>query len=153
MKFYRFFLCLLPLFTILSCTVRNQKAALPEQGIKGQVTFSEGNLMPGPGKKSPDPKGVQRNVFIYAVVTAADVVGEGPLYTAVNKPLVARVKTDPEGFFQCRLKPGKYSVFTEEKSGRLFSSLSNDKGELSLVEVVSNQVLEYNILINYAAVY
>jgi hypothetical protein len=153
MKFYRFFLCLLPLFTVLSCTVRNQQAAAPQQGIKGQVTFTEGNLMPGPGKNTPSPKGVQRNVFIYAVAAAADVVGEGPLYTAVNRPLVAKVKTDAAGFFQCRLKPGRYSVFTEEKDGKFFSSLSNDKGELSPVEVVSNQVLEYNILVNYAAVY
>lgn len=153
MKFYRFFLCLLPLFTVLSCTVRNQQAALPEQGIKGRVTFSEGNLMPGPGKNTPSPKGVQRNVFIYAVAAAADAVGEGPLYTAVNRPLVAKVKTDTAGFFQCKLKPGRYSVFTQEKGGRLFSSLSNDKGELSPAEVLPNQVLEYNILVNYGAVY
>lgn len=153
MKFYRFFLCLLPLFTVLSCTVRNQQAAAPEQGIKGRVTFSEGNMMPGPGKNTPGPKGVQRNVFIYAVATAADAVGEGPLYTAVNRPLVAKIKTDTAGFFQCKLKPGRYSVFTEEKDGKFFSSLSNDKGELSPAEVLSNQVLEYNILVNYGAVY
>jgi len=151
MKFYNAFLCGVMLLATAACTVRNTQAQLKE-GISGQVTFAEGNMMPGPGQKDT-PKGVQRTVFIYEVAGAADAEGSAPLYTTVRTKLVAKVKSDTAGHYSIRLKPGIYSVLTGEEDGKLFSSLSNDKGELSPAEVLPNEVLKYNILVNYKAVY
>jgi hypothetical protein len=152
MKFYKAFLCLVTLFAATACTVRNGPQADLKEGISGQVTLAEGNMMPGPGQR-PGPKGIQRTVFIYDVATPADADGTAPLYTAVRTKLVAKVKSDTAGNYAVNLKPGKYSVLTGEENGKLFSSLSNEKGELSPAEVLPNEVLKYNILVNYKAVY
>lgn len=151
MKFYSAFLCGVILFTAAACTVRNSPADLKE-GISGQVTLAEGNMMPGPGKKER-PKGVQRTVFIYEAASAADAEGAAPLYTAIHTRLVAKVKSDTAGHYSVKLKPGRYAVLTGEDEGKLFSSVSNDKGELSPAEVLPNEVLKYDILVNYKAVY
>jgi len=109
--------------------------------------------MPGPDKKESEGKGVQREIFIYAVAAASDAEGQAPLYTSIHTPLIATVKSDSLGFFQCKLKPGTYSVLTKEKDEHFFSGLSNDKGQLSAVEVLPDSVLRYIININYSAVY
>ncbi|HEY0177489.1 MAG TPA: hypothetical protein VGC08_13995, partial [Pedobacter sp.] len=119
----------------------------------GQVTFAEGNMMPGPGNKARVNRGVQRNIFVYAIAADADVEGNGPLYKVIHRTLITQFKTDSAGFFNCKLKPGRYSVLTQEEDGQFFSSLSNEKGELSPVEVLPGRVTEYNILVNYKAVY
>ena len=111
--------------------------------------------MPGPDQKPVDKTGkvTRRTVYIYAVTTAAQAEGEGPLYKAIHQPLVAKVKTDEKGFFQCKLAPGVYSVFTGEDGGMFFASLSNGKGELNPVEVLAKQVTVCDIIVNHKAVY
>jgi len=152
MKFYKAFLCAATLLAATACTIRNSGQTELKEGISGQVTYAEGNMMPGPGQKA-SAKGVQRTVFIYEAATAADAEGTAPLYTAVHTKLVAKVKSDTTGNFAVKLKPGRYSVLTGEEEGKLFSSLSNDKGELGPAEVLPNEVLKYHILVNYKAAY
>jgi len=153
MKFYTAFLCAVVLTVIYSCSMQKKQQAAGTQGIKGNITLSEGNMMPGPDKKEGLKKGVQRTVYIYSVATASQAVGEAPLYQSVKTKLVAKVESDSTGFYQCDLKPGRYSVLTKEKSGQFFSGLSNDNAELSPVEVLENAMIVYDILINYNAVY
>lgn len=135
-----------------SCMMQQKSTTAFTEGISGRITYSEGNMMPGPGQKNA-PKGVQRTVYVYAVAAAGQATGQGPLYASVLTPLIATVKSDTSGFYACRLKPGKYSVFTGEEGGMLFSGLSNEKNELSPVEVLPGKVTAYPILINYKAVY
>jgi hypothetical protein len=153
MKFYIAFLCAVTLLVPFACTVRNTQQTELKEGISGQVTFTEGNMMPGPGQTGMKPKGVKRKIYIYEVTAAADAEGQAPLYKAIHRKLATTVSSDTAGHFSCKLKPGRYSVFTEEENGDLFSSLSNDKGELSPVEVLPNEMVVYNILVNYKAVY
>lgn len=153
MKFYTAFLCAAILTVVYSCSMQKNPHAAGMQGIKGNITLSEGNMMPGPDKKDGPAKGVQRTVYIYSVATVAQAQGEAPLYQSVKTKLVAKVESDSTGFYQCDLKPGRYSVVTKEKSGQFFSGLSNANNELSPVEVLENAVAVYNILINYNAVY
>jgi hypothetical protein len=152
MKFYNAFLCTVILSITFACTLRNAQQTELKQGISGQVTYAEGNMMPGPGQKAM-PKGVKRSVYIYELATASDAEGQAPLYKAIHSKLVAKVESDPAGHYSCRLAPGRYSVVTAEEGGQLFSSLSNDKGEISPADVLPNKVLIYNILVNYKAVY
>ena len=153
MKFYTAFLCTVVLTVVYSCSMQKKQQAAGTQGIKGNITWIEGNLMPGPDKKDGLKKGVQRTVFIYSVATASQATGEAPLYQEVKSKLVAKVESDSTGFYQCDLKPGRYSVLTKEESGKFFSGLSNDNMELSPVEVLENAMIVYDIQINYKAVY
>lgn len=154
MKFYISFLCLAGLLVINACTLRNKNQTVLTQGIEGKVSFKEGNFMPGPGTKPASAEQfVKRKVLIYAVAGHAQAQGNSPLYQKIDTRLVATVQSDSTGAYQCKLAPGTYSVFTEEEGGLLFSSLSNEKGELSPVEVQPGKVSVYNIVINHKAVY
>jgi hypothetical protein len=154
MKFNLTFLSVLILAFTISCAVRTNNVAAVKQGISGRITFEEGNHMPGPGQPaSAAQKGVKRDVLIYAVATAAQAEGQRPLFTRIHTKLAARVKSDSTGYFQCSLDPGTYSVVTVEEGGKLFSSISNEKDELSPVEVKADAISAYNIVVNYKAVY
>lgn len=154
MKFNLLFLSVLILAFTISCAVRTNSGPAVKQGISGRVTFEEGNHMPGPGQPaSAGQKGVKRNVLIYAVTTASQTEGQRPLFSRIHTKLVARVKSDSTGYFQCSLDPGTYSVLTVEEGGKLFSAVSNEKDELSPVEVKADAVSVYNIVVNYKAVY
>jgi hypothetical protein len=154
MKFYLAIFCSVITFLAFSCASRipDQPGNIRE-GIKGKVSVQEGNMMPGPGRKDNNGKNIQRTVYFYAVTTGAQTEGEGPLYKAIHQPLIAKVKTDAKGFFQCKLPPGTYSVFTGEENGQFFASLSNGKGEINPVEVVAGKVSVCDIVVNYGAVY
>lgn len=156
MKFYLAIFCSAILLVNFSCASRTsgQQSGIQE-GIKGTVSVKEGNFMPGPDQKPGGNTGkvISRTVYIYAVTTGAQAEGEGPLYKAIHQPLVAKVKTDDKGFFQCKLAPGVYSVFTGEDGGTFFASLSNGKGELNPVEVFAKQVTVCDIVVNHKAVY
>jgi hypothetical protein len=153
MKFYTALLCAAMLTLFCSCSTQKNQNGVVTQGIKGNITLSEGNMMPGPDKKEGLKKAVQRTVLFYSVATGSQATGQAPLFESVKTKLVAKVESDSAGFYQCNLKPGRYSVLTLEKSGKFFSGLSNDNTELSPVEVLENAVAVYNIQINYNAVY
>jgi len=154
MKFYLAIFCSVITLLAFSCASRNpgQEKSIVE-GISGRVSVQEGNMMPGPGIKQGSSKGSQRTVYIYAVTTGAQAEGNGPLYKAIHQPLIAKVKTDGKGFFQCKVPAGTYSVFTGEQDGQFFASLSNGKGELNPVEVSAGKVSVCDIVVNHKAVY
>lgn len=154
MKFYSSFLCLAVLLVSNACTLRNKSQTVLTQGIEGKVSFKAGNFMPGPGTKPASAAHfVKRKVLIYAVAGPAQAQGNSPLYQKIDTRLVATVQSDPAGVYKCKLAPGTYSVVTQEEGGLLFSGLSNEKGELSPVEVQPGKVTVYNIVINHKAVY
>lgn len=152
MKFSAIILCSAAILFMTSCMLNRNNSETITQGVTGHITFSEGNMMPGPGMANAG-KGVQRTVLIYTLAKASDATGEAPLYQSVTTKLVATVKSDSAGFYKCSLKPGKYSVFTEEEGKKIFSGLSNDKAELSPIEVQPGKVAVYDIMVNYKAVY
>lgn len=122
------------------------------QGLQGTVYWSEGNMMPGPGKDHQSKKGVEREVYVYKAVKSADTEREEQLFSTVNSELVGKVKTDDNGKFVISLAPGKYSVFTKEEGG-LFASIFDGEGYINPVVVESNEVTEITIDINYKAAY
>ncbi len=98
-------------------------------------------------------KTAQRMIYIYAVTTAAQTEGDGPLYKAIHQPLIAKVSSDTKGFFQCKVPPGRYSVFTGEQGQQFFAGVSNLKGELNPVEVVAHKVSTCDIIVDHKAAY
>lgn len=140
---------IIPIF-FMSC--KSTEAQTVEQGIKGQVKWYEGNLMPGPDNKATQGEAVQREVHIYELVSINNMPRQGELYEEMPSKLVKKVTTDENGNFSVALSPGQYSVFTKEDEG-LFASISDGEGNINPVTVQEGEVTEIKIDINYKAYY
>lgn len=154
MKYTRIFL-----FTMLCCslgfctTIKNGKSTIKE-GVFGRVLWLQGNFMPSPDKpqqKNGTP--AQRTVYIYQLTKLSDAEGEAPLFSKINKTLVAKVKTNQDGYFQCKLLPGKYSIFTLEEDGKFFANIFEGDGSIASFEVKEGKVTTYDIKVNYKAAF
>ncbi|MEJ5993333.1 hypothetical protein WG904_02795 [Pedobacter sp. Du54] len=147
------------LFAMLSCSfsfcssVKDREASI-KQGIFGRVLWLQGNFMPSPDRsqqKGGTP--AVRTLYIYQLTKFSETTGESPLFSKVNTSLVARVKTNNDGYFQCKLLPGKYSIFTLEEGGKFFASLSDGAGNVAPFEVNIGEVTRYDIRVNYKAAF
>ncbi len=128
-----------------------------EQGIKGEVRWVEGNLMPAVGDTTINMryKGIpiKRELYIFQAVKKDDVIsGGGQFYKKVNVDLVARIQTNNKGFFKLDLPPGYYSIFVLEEDG-FFANTFDENGFISPVTVHENEFTEIIIMVNYKAYY
>jgi hypothetical protein len=104
-----------------------------------------------PAHKSSIP--AIRTIYIYSITRLDQTEGQAPLFSKINTTLVANVKTDKNGFYQCKLKPGKYSIFTLEDDGHFFANLFNGDRQIAAFEVKANEVTTYDISVNYKAAF
>lgn len=150
----KLFLFAILTFGVISCaSIKDGKPSI-KQGVFGKVTWSQGNFMPSPdAPKANDSKAVVREIHIYKITNLSEAEGVSPLFTKLKTQLIAKVKTDTSGYFQCKLKPGKYSIFTAEEDGKLFANLFEGDGSIMPFEVKTNEVTTVNININYKAFY
>ena len=86
------------------------------QGIKGYVRLVKGNQMPSPDRIISQPAGIKTSLYIFELTNVSQVVSQGAFYTSVSSKLIKEVKTNDEGYFKVKLKPGIYSLFV--KKGR-----------------------------------
>ncbi|GCC53044.1 hypothetical protein SanaruYs_32850 [Chryseotalea sanaruensis] len=140
-------LFLLVIVILLSHNVQAQK-----QGIRGKITWSSGNQMPGPDKKSSTTKGIKRKIFIYEVATLEQVVQEEGFYKNINTKLVKEAKSCRNGRFRIKLPVGTYSVFVQESKG-LWANLFDGKGQINAVQINNSTWTELNMNVNYMAAY
>ncbi|MGF1925619.1 MAG: carboxypeptidase regulatory-like domain-containing protein [Bacteroidia bacterium] len=126
-----------------------------KQGVFGKVTWMEGNFMPSTDRQDAKISApAQRTVYIYALTKLSETEGQAPLFSKINKAVVAKVKTNKEGYFQCKLPPGKYSIFTfETESAQFFANAFDGDGSITPFEVKANEVTTIDININYKAFY
>jgi hypothetical protein len=125
----------------------NKKKVSISEGIWGTLIQREGNWMPGAGgdrKEFP----TQREIAVYEYTTVRDITGY-PTACEVLTKLVATTTCDKEGFYEIKLKPGKYSVFIKE-NGKLYANGGDSFGGLNPAVVASNSVSEMNLVIDYA---
>jgi hypothetical protein len=97
---------------------------------------------------------VQRTVHIYEATQQAQVktVESGSIYTDVTSQLIMKTRTDKNGYFRARLKPGKYSIFIQEDKG-LFANIFDGQGIINPVTVEAGKFTDIVIKVNYKAVY
>ena len=130
----------------------NEKKVRITEGIWGTIVKREGNCMPG-ASNSCKYFPVKREVLIYEYTTFNEVEQAdfySTFYTKIATKLVARTTADKEGFFEFRLKPGKYSVFVIEN--RLFYANSFDgQGGIFPVTVELSKVSEHIFEMNYGS--
>ncbi len=115
----------------------------------------EGNFMPSPDRQpAKESKSAIRTVYIYPLTQLNEIEGgAAPLFTMINKAVIAKVKTNKEGYFQCKLAPGRYSIFTAEEGGKFFANLFDGEGNIAPFEVKAGEVTRYDISINYKAAF
>lgn len=139
------------------CACISTKKPSTDQGIKGEVRWVEGNLMPAVGDTTINMryKGIpiKRELYIFQAVKKDDVISGGAqFYKKVNVDLVARIQTNSKGFFKLDLPPGYYSIFVLEEDG-FFANTFAENGFISPVTVHENEFTEIIIMVNYKAYY
>lgn len=134
--------------TLLALEVHAQK----HQGITGQVFWLSGNQMPGPDRVSTPNQGVQREIYIYPVITVQQAQQQGPFFTDFKIEPVAKVMSGPKGMFKIKLPPGEYSVLVKEPQG-LFANLFDTQGHINPVIVKERQFTWLAITIDYEAAF
>ncbi|KQB99986.1 hypothetical protein [Pedobacter sp. Hv1] len=143
----------LSLFLTACLTIKDGKPSI-KQGVFGRVLWVQGNVMPSPDAPNRGTgKPIEQTLHIYEITHLNEAEGQAPLFTHIKTKLIATIKTNKEGYFQCKLKPGKYSVFTVEEEGKLFANLFEGNGEINAFEVKTAQVVTFPITINYKAFY
>ena len=124
-----------------------------KQGIRGQVFWLSGDQLPGPRQATQAPQqGIVREVQVYQVASAADVVIENNYYREVHTGLVATAVSGPDGYFRIKLPPGEYSVFTVEPKG-LFANMFDAGNRINPVVVKPGKYTWVTITIDYEAAY
>ena len=128
-----------------------------EQGIRGQVLWLEGNLMPGvsqQGKaiRKPAGKGIQRTLYIYELTHRDAADYQDGFFVNVQEELVTKVETNAVGNFSVALKPEQYSVLVKENKG-FFAGFFDGEGNLQPVAVTKDSVTQIEIKVDYEAAY
>jgi hypothetical protein len=124
-----------------------------KQGIRGQVFWLSGNQLPGPRNPAQAPQqGIVREVQVYHVASASDVVVENNYYREVRTGLVATAVSGPDGYFKIKLPPGEYSVFTVEPKG-LFANMFDTGNRINPVIVKPGKFTWVTVTIDYEAAY
>jgi hypothetical protein len=127
------------------------------QGIQGRVYWIEGNQMPQIGEKEksmekPEKEEVKRTLRIHELTHINQASLGDALFGDIETPLIAEVETDNAGRFSVELPPGKYSVFTVEKTGH-FANVFDLDSYINPFEVKEGEWTQADILINYEAAY
>jgi hypothetical protein len=145
-------LFLLLTLSFFACTGQKQKGNQP-QGIKGQVIWEEGNMMPRIDEEMPKGKGVKRGIYVYELTDQSQAkLVEGYFYRDIQTKLVKVAETDEDGYFNIPLDPGQYSVFVKEEQG-LFANFLDGEGHIQPVTVKKGEFTELNLKVNYKAFY
>ena len=148
-------LFLLALLLIVGCV--SQKFASGSQGLKGEVRWVEGNLMPMIGDTTYARRAqgipIQREILVYKPTKVDDLVRlNGSFYSSITTDLVAKVKSGKDGKFMVSLPVGKYSIFVSEE-GKLFANVFDGENHINPVTIHADKYADLKILVNYKAFY
>lgn len=141
-------------FSACSSAKKSQTSGI-QQGIAGFITEIKGNQMPKVGVEPASPKPVSTTLYVYEPTHISQVKAletGSPLYTVINRKMVASVLSDSLGRYSVALSPGTYSVFVK-KGNHFFANLFDAQNNIQLVTVDSGKVTPMNILINSDASY
>ncbi|MDB5256662.1 MAG: hypothetical protein JWM14_1357 [Chitinophagaceae bacterium] len=124
------------------------------EGIAGSVIFKQGEFDATDKLRSEEGVlyGVQRKIYIYTQTNIRAVdIAEGDFVNNVYEQLIDSMESNPEGYFERKIKPGKYSLFILENN-RLYSKM-DEEGFYFPVTVNKDSVSTVKLEIDYKAVY
>lgn len=139
-----------------NCKINNPEEAVSiSQGVFGNITFTEGNCMPGIGaNRSCQTCPVRRMVRFYEITLEKDAVRAEPpgsFYLSFSTRLVGETESNLNGFYQINLPPGKYTMVVVEE-GKLYASFFDGDGSINPITVMSGKKLA-DFSITYKAVF
>lgn len=152
-------LTLLLTFSVLVIVLTQCKSIkAKDQGVSGQVTWLEGNQMPGIKSEDQIPNPIEttkgnpvvRVIKVYPLVNMADTKLADGLFQAVAGNPIAEVTSDENGAYSLVLPPGKYSLFTVEEDG-LFANSFDGNGNIEPLIIKKGEWQKRDIVINYKA--
>lgn len=137
-----------------ACSRKDEISPTINQGIYGKVIERYGNWMP---VEDPDPstKGerpIVTEVYVYECTNISDFENAPTRNYQIDKmpkPLVEKVRSEKNGFYQVALKEGKYSVFILD-GDKLFANSFDDKGNIRPVTIIKDSVVQFDLLLDHA---
>ena len=150
----KFFFTVLWLSISWICLSSLRPESCGKTGVKGHVYLVRGNQMPSPDRPPSAPQGFSTTLYIYELTNINQVSRQGTsaFYSSISSQLIKEVKTDEQGYFKVKLKPGLYSLFIK-KDDLFYSSQFDDKNNIHPVEVTKGKMSEITFQANYDAVY
>ncbi|MFN4144923.1 MAG: carboxypeptidase regulatory-like domain-containing protein [Runella sp.] len=149
-------LVILSILFLLNISSTHAQKKPVTQGIKGQVTWLQGNFMPTFGAGASQPKGspAVREIYIHALTPErqTEQAEEPGFYKKINTPLIKKLKSDKNGRFTVALPVGYYSIFTKEEKG-FYANLFDDAMNINPVQVKRGKWSKAEVKIDYAAVF
>jgi len=126
-----------------------------KQGIRGKVSYLEGNLMPSPdGELRMPNKVVQRTLGIFAPTPVSKTTNNGDMtfYSDIQTKCLYLIKTDKNGCYSFNLPDGKYSILVWEEN-KWFGTIFDENMVINPIVVEKGKVTNLDIQINHKAVY
>lgn len=128
-----------------------------EKGIYGFIIEWTGDFMPGPDGPSGTIDTVQKEVYIYKLLTYdsianARIVADGVAFyhvDSIRQKSIAVVKTNNMGFYQVELDSGSYSGFIKIDKIRLFFNGSDGDGHINPINIKTDTLLHIDLNIDY----
>ncbi len=128
------------------------------QGVKGTVTWLEGNQMPtirsdeDISDPSTEKKGkpVVRVIKVYPLTKLSDTKMENGLFQSISGEPITEVISNENGEFTLNLSPGSYSLFTVEEDG-LFANSFDGNGNIEPLLIKKGEWVTRDLVINYKA--
>jgi len=147
-----YYLMLTVSFLLLACQQPSMKSQQITQGVKGEIRWFEGNMMPAIGESQNTGKPVKRKIYFCKPVKIdkLNLNEETGLYSGIDEFILTSTESDMQGNYEVELAPGKYSVFTKEESG-FYANQVNGEGYINMVEVEKGEITTLDIKITYKA--
>jgi hypothetical protein len=120
---------------------------IPFQGIKGRVWIQADTNMPL--KDGPRQLGspYSTSIFVYESATIDQLIGQQENFaTKLNANLVKQIKSNREGRFKLKLRPGNYTIVLGYKEGIYIPFFSGSRG-VAQFEVLKHDFQEIDITI------
>ncbi len=123
--------------------------------LRGRITFTSGNCMPGIVGSPPGPNPCTRNGVAREVIVRTPIKyssSHSPYFPGVgDTQIVATAISNSNGEYSLSLPDGEYSIFIKENGREYCNLISLDV--YCPVSMIAGQEAEHNVDINYLAAY
>ena len=142
------------LIAMISLMVNSASGQGNKTGIEGYIFRISGNQMPSPSIKPTPPKGIKSVLYIYELTSFSQVNRQGGsgFYSSIHTRLVQSVASNDQGYFFAYLPPGEYSLFTK-KDALFYANNFDGNNHIAPVKVISGQMTQVHVNVDYDAVY
>lgn len=143
------------IFCCSSCNRKDEMSLTIIQGIYGTAIERYGNWMP---IEDPDPttrgeRPIVTEVYVYECTKRSDFdeVPKGTHFPidGMPKPLVAKTRSEKNGFYQVTLKEGKYSVFILDED-KLYANGFDEEGNICPVIITKDSIVKLDLVLDHA---